>query len=499
MSRMSRILISMTVILLAACAGDVQPDVRFTLITEGPHVSEPTSSGGAAWADLDGDGYPDLFVAGGYDVSLEAGETEPHPNRLFRNRGDGTFEQVDGGAPSQDVGLSSGASWADFDNDGDPDLFVPNEGGETNFLYRNDGDWSFTSLDGPAVRIGGLGYHSTWADVDYDGLVDLFVSNGGLSGQDVSRLFRNLGEGRFELLSVPGMDAVARAAGATFVDVDGDGRVDLVVDGAPRRFWSNGSGGLYPDTTPAFITSPYYLRPALSSAWGDYDNDGDMDVFIVHEYGERNRLYRNDGEIFAPVEGVAPVIDGGYSVHALWGDLDNNGWLDLIVVNWGSPTRVFLNGPEGFVSTGPTGDMGQVDTFAAGAALADTDSDGDLDLYVANWPNQSDETARNTFFRNDSEGGNWLMLDLVGVESNRDAIGARITAVMLQNGRELTLTREVRSAQGWRGQSSRSIHLGVGEVRKIDILEIRWPSGHIDRLQDVHAGQRMTIREGDGS
>ncbi|MFC1530576.1 CRTAC1 family protein [Gemmatimonadota bacterium] len=495
MFHVSRPLLCFTVVLLTACVGQVEPDPRFTLITAGPHVSEPTSSGGVAWADADGDGDPDLYVPGGYDVSSQEEEIEPHPNRLFRNLGDGTFELADAGPPSSDAGFSSGASWADIDNDGDPDLFVPNEHG-ADFLYRNDGDWRFTPLDGPVVRTGGLGYHSTWGDVDNDGLPDLFICNGGLSGQDVSRLFRNLGGGEFEQWSIPGLDETARAAGASFVDVDTDGRIDLIVDGDPRRFWRNGADGLRPDSTPAFISSPFYLRPALSSAWGDYDNDGDMDVCIVHEYGERNRLYRNDDGRFTPVEDVAPVIDGGYSVHALWGDLDNNGWLDLVVVNWGSPTRAFLNGPEGFQPARPLGDLGQVDSFAAGAALADADGDGDLDLYVANWPNQSDDTAKNAFYRNDSVAGNWLVLDLVGTESNRDALGARVTATVMVEGQLLTMAREVRSAEGWRGQSARSIHLGLGSARRVRDLEIRWPSGRIDHRENIVSGQRLEIREG---
>jgi hypothetical protein len=284
---------------------------------------------------MDGDGDPDLYVPGGYDVSLPPEQVATHPNRLFRNLGDGTFERVASGPVSLDAGFSSGASWADFDNDGDADLFVPNESGPGDFLYRNEGDGTFTSLTGPVTTAGGLGYHSTWGDVDGDGLVDLWVSNGGLAGEDVSRLFRNLGQGEFELWPVAGIAEPWRAAGATFVDVDDDGLIDLAVGGAPQRFWRNGPGGLRPDDAPAFVSGPFYLRPSLSSAWGDYDNDGDMDVCLVQEYGERNRLYRNADGGFDAVEDVAPVVDGGYSVHALWGDLDNDGWLDLVVVTGG--------------------------------------------------------------------------------------------------------------------------------------------------------------------
>ena len=173
--------------------------VAFERLTSGPVVTDRASTGGVSLVDYDGDGDPDLFVTNGYDVSAEA--PEPQLNRLYRNDG-GVFVPVTEGPLVEDQGYSSGSTWADIDNDGDLDVFVTNQQDQNNSLYLNDGNGVFTAVtEGPVVSDGGHSYSAAWVDIDNDGWVDLFVANGGMSHAQVNFLYRNLGDGNFERIT----------------------------------------------------------------------------------------------------------------------------------------------------------------------------------------------------------------------------------------------------------------------------------------------------------
>ncbi len=476
-----------------ACAQAAK--LHFSRITTGPVATDRASTGGVSWVDYDGDGDLDLFVANGYDVSAE--QSIPQPNRLYQNQGAGRLVSVP--SPLEEAGFSSGSAWGDFDNDGDEDVFIPNQSLQQNFLFRNDAQRGFSLLeDSPVTTDSAHSFSATWADVDNDGYLDLFVSNGGLSGPERNFLYRNQGNGTFTPITQgPIVADSIQSKGAVWVDYDLDGDVDLFVPGAPNAFFQNEGNWRFTKINDLpFVTEPPLLRSPESAAWGDYDNDGDFDLYVPYPIGEQNRLYKNEGNgQFRRINEGLPVLDGGYSEHALWADFDHDGYLDLLVANWGSPVVLYMNRRDGQFERQVYGDLGTTVSFASSVAVGDYDNDGDLDIIVGHWPNEPGSGEENLFYRNDGPVGNWLQLDLVGTRSNRSAIGARVVVRVRIDGRLETLTREVRSQEGWRSQNSRTVHLGLGNAQLVEEVSIYWPSGHRQQLTNLRANQRITVTE----
>lgn len=245
---------------------------------------------GVAWADYDGDGDLDLF----------ASAFENENNILFENLGGRKFRRVDARPVTGDAGNSSGAAWADFDNDGRPDLAVANQAGQDNFLYRNLGGGRFERVEGPVTQDRGDSYSVSWADYDGDGLLDLFVSN---MGGPRDFLYHNLGAGKFARVD-SGVFAARRGASftSTWGDYDGDGRVDLFVADAgrstPNRLYHNLGGGRFELVTDGALGVD--VAQSKGAAWGDFDNDGDLDLYVANggfeDDGRQTAfLYRNDG------------------------------------------------------------------------------------------------------------------------------------------------------------------------------------------------------------
>ncbi len=181
---------------------------------------------------------------------------------------------------------------------------------------------------------------------------------------------------------------------------------------------------------------------AVSAAWGDYDNDGDLDLYVASQGGPANRLYRNDGQAgFHRVEGDPSALDGGHTYGATWGDVDNDGDLDLATTNWGAALVLYENDGRGGFRRAAAGDLGRTREYPGNLAWGDHDGDGDLDLYVGNWPNWPGHGEENVLYRNEGAIGNWLIVRLVGTESNRSGIGARVTARAEIRGRATTQRR----------------------------------------------------------
>ena len=478
-----------TALLLLALTPFSQPPSSFhlTSITGVPFTTDLTSTGGVAWIDYDGDGHLDLFAPSGYDVSKEP---VAQPNFLYRQDGTGGWETVSG--PLTDAGFSSGSAWGDFDNDGDLDVFIPNQRGQDNALFRNDGG-TFTPQAG--VADGGSSYMATWGDANRDGWLDLFVSNGGLSGTGVNFFYLNAGDGTFQRTPIAATQDTTQTTGVTWVDVDRDGDSDLFVDGPQPMLYRNDGGTHFtPQPDAAFTREKPLLFGTFGSAWGDYDNDGDLDVYLAYGYGEQARLYQNDGRgQFTRVTDALPAREGHNATQSAWADLDQNGWLDLLLVPWSAPLVVYLNEGGQFTRYAPA-DL-TTPSFGAALATGDYDRDGDLDVAIANWPNHPGPGERNQLFRNDHPPGQWLQLALVGTASNRAAIGARVEAEIVLAGQRVTLTREVRSAEGWRSQHSPTVHFGLGTATSVQVLRIFWPSGRELRLTNVAANQRTVLHE----
>lgn len=503
-----------------------------------------TIGGGAAWLDYDGDGWLDLLFLGGTRFDQPPSESSL---QLHRNRGDGTFEEETAAAGMERVGWASGATVGDVDNDGDPDVFVTFWG--QNALYVNRGDGTFED----ATRGAGLldsdtrwGSGATFLDYDRDGLLDLFVANylhfdpettpGRGSGancrwkgvlvncgprglpQGRYSLYRNLGSGAFEDVteasgigrSEPGYGMTAVAA-----DLDGDGWVDLYIacDGTPSLLFRNQGDGTFREEgleRGVALSEDAMEQAGMGVGIGDYDLDGDLDLFKTHFSDDTNVLYRNDGAgVFDDL-----TIEAGLGVETRfvgWGaaiaDLDNDGLPDLAYVTgsvypeveahlphypYKTPNVVFRNlDGERFEELIEAAGPGFAAAHSSrGAAFGDYDNDGDIDIAVVNLNEPP------ALLRNDSPGDNgWIQLLLRGApgRSNRSAIGAR---AVLRYGDRIQ-ARAVTAQSSFYSVDDPRLHFGLGDERRAEVT-IRWPSGATDTVPDLAANAAYVIEEGTG-
>ena len=478
--------------------------------------------GGVAMLDYDGDGFLDLYVTtGAHLAGLSEGRSRARPeNRLYRNRGDGSFEDVTRAAGVGDTGYSMGVAFGDYDNDGDPDLFISNYG--TNVLFRNDGDGTFTDVTRRA-GVGGTGCSvgAVWADFDNDGLLDLYVGNyiefdpdyrqfyapdgfpGPLaySGQpDV--LYRNRGDGTFEdvteRMGVWRPDGRAMGVGAA--DVNGDGFVDLYVanDAMGNYLFLNTGGTGFREAGLEAGVAYNHRGDATSSMavdFADFDGDGSVDLFVSDM--SYSALYRNEGNgSFRDVTYASGIaVPSGQYVG--WGtafvDYDNDGDPDIIKINgdlqhlFGQEDQVFDNVGGSFVDVSTErGAYFRRELVGRGAAFGDYDNDGDVDVFIVNL------NDRAVLLRN--ERGNerhWISLLLVGRVSNRDGVGARVSVAT----GNVVQVRQRTAAAGYLSQNDPRLHFGLGDHEVVDRIEIRWPSGIVQLLDDVAVDRVLTVIE----
>ncbi len=468
----------------------------FTPVTDGPVVTDGRGSRSVNWIDINNDGWIDLFVTNG----KSGGEN----NMLYINQGDGSFTQVDTGAIVTDGSSSDGASFGDWNNDGYPDAAVVNWYNQFNFLYTADGDGAWVSDAGLAPGIDqGYSEACSWADYDNDGHLDLFVANS--AGDLRNYLYHNNGDGTFDrVLTGPiATDAAPSRLGA-WGDYDNDGDLDLYVaneSNTNNNLYENLGGGLFNKiTTGEIVTDGSW---SWGASWGDYDNDGYLDLFVSNNSSHPNRLYHNNGNgTFTRIISGDLVTIPNYSAGSAWADVDNDGDLDLYVANGYSRTSSVKRANELYLNDG-TGTFTRDSLNAAvadsgwsyGCAFADYDNDGDQDLMVARW---QFETENNTLYRNDDAGGNnWVILRCIGTVSNNSAIGARVTVVATINGAPVRQTREISSTTGYCGQGSLDAAFGLGDATMIDSVIIRWPSGLQTVVESVAPNQLWTSVEGD--
>ena len=398
-------------------------------------------------------------------------------NKLFRNDGGGEFTDVSA-APLNDASLGEGAAWGDYDNDGDIDLYLVNMGG-ANKLFRNDGmDDFYDATAGPLGDVGS-GFSGTWGDYDNDGDIDLYVVNAGGS----NRLLRNdEADGFFDATASPLDDAPGFGFTSSWGDYDNDGFLDIYVGnayGANKMFHNEGDGS-FTDATSGPLGD---TRTTNAVAWGDYDNDGDLDLYLSND-SEGNRLLRNDAAVFVDVT-TGALGDTGSDFGVAWVDHDNDGDLDLFIAQNGNNLLLENRGGLDFADVAGT-DM----TYAgsgAGTAWGDYDSDGDLDLYLPNLG------GANTLLRNEQINGNhWLHIVLTGDTSNCSAIGARVRVVA----GGIAQVREVSGGSGYVSQNSLSLEFGLGNATTIDSIQISWPGGSTQDTTGIAVDQVLLINEG---
>ncbi len=497
---------------------------------------------GIAFIDYDNDGWLDLFVLSG--TRLE-GAPPGATNRLYKNNRDGTFTDVTEKAGVGRAGWASAITVGDYDNDGFDDLFVTYYG--HNVLYHNNGDGTFTDVTasaGLAAATVRYGSGCTWVDYDRDGRLDLFVAtylnatldtlpkrgenadcrwkgvpvNCGPRGLPPGsvQLFRNNGDGTFT--DVSRQSGVAAATGsypmtAVAADYDNDGWPDIYVacDSTPSWLFRNQHDGTFREEAlerGVALSEDGMEQAGMGIGIGDYDLDGNIDIFKTHFADDTNVLYRNDGkgnfDDFTIRAGI-----GVETRYIGWGagivDLDNDGFPDVFMVTgsvypeveralpaypFRTPRLVFRNLGDGrfeelIEEAGPG--VAAAHT-SRGCAFGDFDNDGDMDVVIVNMNEPP------SLLRNDVSGsGHWLKVLLMGVQSNRSAIGARVIA---RYGAR-TQAQDVTAQASFYSANDRRLHFGLGAAASAD-LTIRWPSGAMETVRNVAADQLVVIREGAG-
>lgn len=503
------------------------------------HLPE-TMGSGAVFFDYDHDGWIDVFLVDGGSVADKARDSRAR-HRLYRNRGNGTFEDATAGSGIVRRGYGMGACAADYDNDGLVDLLVTGVGANT--LYRNTGNGTFRDV----TRSAGV-QSETWstscafADFDKDGSVDLFVTNYVDVGVDDNKycgdaarrvrvychplnyqplpmmLYHNTANGAFTDVSVRAGIASNRGNGLGVVvaDYDDDGWPDVFVanDSVPNFLYHNEGRGVFKEvalSAGVAVANDGKSRAGMGTDFGDYDGDGRLDLVVTNHEFETTTLFRNLGKgLFADAtaeSGIGPATLPFVGFGAALFDYDNDGRLDLAIANGhvvdntaqmraGSTfaqRRLLFRNADGrrFVEVGRRSGPGFArDRVGRTLATADIDNDGDLDLLITN----NGQTA--DLLRND--GGNRrhaLIVRTEGRTSNRDGIGARLRLTT----RTMTQVREVKAGSSYLGQNDTRVHFGLGDTTEIDQLEVRWPSGRVDVIPRPPVNVAMTVVEGEGA
>lgn len=509
-----------------------------------------TTGCGVAFYDYDNDGWLDIYLVNGWCLEGFPSGQEPS-SHLFRNNRDGTFTDVTAKAGLIHHGWGQGVCIGDYDNDGFDDLFVTYFG--KNVLYHNNGDGTFTDVTEKA-GVGGNGkrWNTGCAFVDYDrdGKLDLFVANyidldlataplpesgpclykgvmvacgppGLKGGKNI--LFHNNGDGTFRDIS---QAAGILESGGTYGlgvltgDFDNDGWPDIYVanDSAPSAFYQNKKNGTFTDIA---VEAGCALSPdgkpqaGMGVSAADYDLDGNLDIVKTNFAGDTPSLYHNlGGANFEDTTFTAGL--GAHTQYLGWGcgflDFDNDGWPDILITNGHVyPEVEQLKTEAGYrqrkllyrnLRNGRFADVSEIagpgistPSPGRGSAFGDFDNDGDIDV-VVNTVNRLPQLLR----CDSSTANNWIKVKTLGTKSNRSGIGARVLCVTTAPGEAKPHRQidEVRSGGSYFSQSDLRLHFGIGKVDKVDVLEVRWPSGLVDTMKDLAVNQLVTVREGHG-
>lgn len=467
----------------------------FTRIDTSVITRDGGYSAGSSWGDYDNDGDDDLFISNAYG-------NLSNKNFLYRNEGAGHFMKITSGdivTEASNPG-SIGACWGDYDNDGKLDLFVPGNA-MPNRLYHNEGNGVFSKItEGVIANSSNRSTGGGWVDYDQDGDLDLFVVNGTVwvpPSSTTNFLYRNDGNGIFSKIS-QGLivtEALLSECGS-WADYDDDGDMDLFVaniagNRSNRLYFNNGNGALGLVQSSEVMND---LRESWSASWGDYDNDGHLDLFVGTYLGP-NLLYHNHGDgTFARVNNGPVVTASGRHFGSSWGDFDNDGDLDLVVATESNAGNLLYNNDGSGNFTRVTG---QILTNSRGftCTTSDYDNDGDLDILTVNGADFF-TPVENYLYANNGTNNGWINITCVGTVSNRTAIGTRIRAKATIRGAAVWQMREIAQQSGFGGHNSLRVHFGFGDATKIDSLVIRWPSKTTEVYTNVVVNQFMTAIEG---
>jgi len=504
---------------------------RFLDAADAAGLAVDDLSGGSVVADFDNDGLLDVMASSwAIDGQL----------RAFRNRGDGGFDEITEQAGLK--GLVSGLNLeiTDYDNDGDVDVYVmrgawlEDQGEWPNSLLRNNGDGTFTDVTEEA---GLLTFHPTqtsiWFDYNNDGWLDLFIGNETTGETErPCQLYHNNGDGTFaETAQDVGAAVVGFVKGVTAGDFNNDGRTDLYLscfdqpnvllrnlgprDGLPEGRWAFADVSRQAGVAEPLISFPTWFF--------DYDNDGWLDLFVSDYYNldvdtaaadlmglendaERSRLYRNKGDgTFEDVTKRAGMHRVLVGMGANFGDINDDGWLDMYIGTGKPdlamliPNRMFLNeGGKRFADISAAGGFGHLQK-GHGVSFADIDNDGDQDVHAVMGGAYEGDNYRNALFLNPGFGHSWLKLSLQGVKTNRAAVGARVNAIVRENGVRREIHRAVGSGGSF-GASPFLVELGLGKADRVEAVEVFWPvTGETQRFEGLAINKRYRLVEGEAA
>jgi len=522
---------------------DVTAQSGVNFLHQAPHTSRKylleTMGSGVALFDCDGDGRLDLFLVNGapYSDPTPKGtipqKTGPeYWNRLYHQKRDGSFEDITEKAGLSGVGYGMGVAAADYDNDGHEDLFVTGYGG--NHLYHNNGDCTFTDVTASAGVAGsGWSTSAAWVDLDGDVLLDLVVlryvtwdwddkwcgpqENRGYCHPDVFEpismlVYHNDGNGHFtEVAHKLGLDKPGKALGIAIGDYDRDGRIDLFVanDSMPEFLFHQKKDGTFEETgleAGVAVDGDGRTYAGMGVDFADYDNDGFPDLVVTALANQKYALYHNehDGtfDYASYKSGIArmTLLHSGWSLSFL--DYDNDGWKDLLIaqghdldtveksypqLHYREPMMLVHNSAGKFTDVTPMSGPGlQQPWVGRGMAMGDLDNDGRMDAVVSTNGGSAHILHNETVTTN-----HWLMLHLVGHKSNRDGIGAVIQVTTAAGSQWETVS----TARGYLSSSDPRAHFGLGTSTVAQTIEIRWPSGIVQKLKNVVGDQILRVDE----
>ncbi|MBN1781068.1 VCBS repeat-containing protein [bacterium] len=476
------------------------PETPFKRHVEAPFNGYTQFSIGLAWVDYDNDGDEDIMIP---DTDI---------SRIYSNEGQGKFTEITTNPSWQHREI---VSWADYDNDGDQDFLAGGDryswsGNPWKTFNINDGNGNFQTSDKfnftPTFTIWG----GTWGDFNNDGFTDFLVNdlNDWNNRMQTLILYSNISGDHFSSEEVFGYRPFYPHFGdLSWSDIDNDGDIDVFYNKsnswwtwpAPVPLWMakqetsdlfiNDGSGHFDKTDAGDLTSDVLV--ASHPAWGDYDNDGDFDVFVNVQNNENNMLYTNQGDgTFKRVTDSPVVQDGGFSKQGQWIDFDNDGDLDLFVLNRKHGDNfMYENLGDGTFRIMQDNAFTNVEDNGFFSAWHDYDRDGDCDLIMFGQNSSPVFMLENT----QNTGNHWLNLKLVGVKSNRDALGAKVHVKSFEGAEMKMQTREVNGQAGW-CQNSREVVIGLGGALAADVL-IEWPSGILQSLGEVAADQFLVVEE----